>query len=139
MRLRGLNSDQPELANLGKDVKVPMLGIGGVAFLSSYGFLHTPEHRTPLTVQLELSDGELVVTRSDWTERLPLRVLRKIKDDGAQIQVGRRGDRKWKLNTSGVIARELRSAISGRTRRLKWGAARTWHALVLWSCSPWWS
>jgi hypothetical protein len=98
--------------------------------VSSYGFLHTSEHQAPRTVQLELCDDELVVTGSDWTERLPFRLLRKLKDDGAQIQVGRRGDRSWRLSASGTVAAELRTAIGGRTRWLKWGAARTWHGLA---------
>jgi hypothetical protein len=95
-----------------------------------YGFLYKSDHQTPATVQLELYGDELVIRDNQGTEALPLADLRKISDDGMQLQLGRRRRRNWRLSVSGELATQLRSAIGGRFRWLKWSAARTWHALA---------
>ncbi len=98
--------------------------------MTGIAFLFTTERATPATVQVEIAASELLLLRPDETESIPLRQLRRLSDDGAQLQLGRRGYRDWKLTVSGPVADELRQEVGRAGRRIRWGAARTWHVAI---------
>lgn len=98
--------------------------------MTGLAFLFTSQTGTPVSVQVEIADTDLLVFRSSETESIPLRQLRKLSDDGTQLQVGRRGHRNWKLAVSGTAANQLRHEIGGLRQGLRWGAARTWHVAI---------
>jgi hypothetical protein len=98
--------------------------------VTGLAFLFTSQLGTPVSVQVEIADSELLVFRSEEAESIPLRHLRRLSDDGTHLQIGRRGHRNWKLTVSGTAADQLRHKIGGRRQGLRWGAARTWHVAL---------
>ena len=95
--------------------------------MTGLAFLFTSQLGTPISVQVEIGESELLVFRTGETESIPFARLRKLSDDGTHLQIGRRGYRNWKLTVSGTPADELRHEIGGRRQGYRWGAARTWH------------
>lgn len=80
-----------------------------------------------MSVRLELNDRELVVDRSGQLDFVPLQSLRRLSSDPFQLKLGRTGRRGWELRMSGALAEQIRGQVSGRRRRLRWGAAKVWH------------
>jgi beta-barrel assembly-enhancing protease len=91
--------------------------------LSNYGILIA----SPVSVRLELDDGELMIDRGGQVEWVPIGSLRTLTKDPFQLKLGRHGRRGWELRASGALADTLRGRVGGRSRRLRWGAAKAWH------------
>lgn len=95
--------------------------------LSNYGILIPSRGASPVTVRLELESGELMIDKGAQVEWVPISTLRTVDKDPFQLKLARKGWRGWELRASGAIAETLRGRVGGRGRRLRWGAAKTWH------------
>ena len=95
--------------------------------MGSYGILIASPGASPVSVRLELDDGELMIDKGGQVEWVPIGSLHTLTKDPFQLKLGRHGRRGWELRASGALAESLRGRVGGRSHRLRWGAAKAWH------------